>query len=68
MRDYTALALLFLVVFGPAAWLVSTQPRSAILYSTCLFAQFVLASQAAATYGVRFVTTVLAEKAAGAGN
>jgi hypothetical protein len=65
MRDYTALALLFLIVFGISAWLFFSTSQSALFYSIFLVAQLLLARQAASTYGVRFVTTVLAEKAAG---
>jgi hypothetical protein len=64
MRDYTAFALLFLIGFGMSAWLFFPTPQSAQIYSISLVAQLLLARQAAATYGVRFVTTVLAEKAA----
>jgi hypothetical protein len=65
IRDYTALALLFLIVFGTSSWLFFPTSQGALFYSICLVAQLLLARQAAATYGVLFVTTVLAEKAAG---
>jgi hypothetical protein len=63
MRDYTGLAVLFVVVFGATALIVVPSWRVALAYCLLLVAQFVLTRQAAATYGARFVTTVLAQKA-----
>jgi hypothetical protein len=63
MRDYTGLAALFVVVFGAAA-LVEVPSRVSLIYCLFLVAQFVVVRRAASTYGVRFVKTVLAEKAA----
>jgi hypothetical protein len=64
MRDYTGLAALFVVVFGATALIVVPSWRVALAYCLLLAAQFMLTRQAAATYGARFVTTVLAQKAA----
>jgi hypothetical protein len=63
-RDYTALAAMFVVVFGAAALIVVPSWRVSLTYCLILVLQFFLVRQAAATYGVRFVRTVLAEKAA----
>lgn len=59
-RDYAAFAALFLIGFGPAALFMVQSWRVAILYCAGLLAQFVFVRRAAATYGIRFVTTVLA--------
>ncbi len=64
MRDYAGLAALFVVVFGAMAVIEVPSWRVCLTYCFFLVAQFVLVRQAASTYGARFVTTVLAEKAA----
>jgi hypothetical protein len=64
MRDYVGLAVLFVVVFGSMALIEVSSWRVSLTYCLFLVAQFVLVRQAASTYGIRFVTTVLAEKAA----
>jgi hypothetical protein len=64
MRDYAGLAALFTVVFGAVALIEVPSWRVSLTYCLFLVAQFALVRQAAATYGARFVTTVLAEKAA----
>jgi len=64
MRDYAGLAALFVVVFGAVALIEVPSWRVSLTYCLFLAAQLVLVRQAASTYGVRFVTTVLAEKAA----
>lgn len=62
-RDYTALAALFIAVFGAtAAFTVSTGKPLAI-YACFLFLQFAIVRHTAATYGKRFVTTVMACRA-----
>lgn len=63
-RDYAAFAFLFFVGFGPAALFMVQSWHVALLYCAGLLAQFLIVRHAAATYGVRFVTTVLARKAA----
>ncbi len=63
-RDYTAFAFLFLLGFGTASFFLVSQTKVALIYCACLLLQFVIVRQAAGTYGVRFVTTVLARKAA----
>jgi hypothetical protein len=64
MRDYTGLAALFVVVFGATALIVVPSWRVSLAYCLLLVVQFALTRQSAATYGARFVTTVLAQKAA----
>lgn len=66
-RDYAAFAFLFLVGFGTASFFLITDKLVAVVYCAGLLAQFILVRQAAATYGIRFVTTVLARKAANHG-
>ena len=60
-RDYTFLSLLFLVVLTPIAlWRVPILSTVG-LYTLLLIGQFLLARNAAAERGRRFVTNVLAE-------
>ena len=63
MRDYTAMSFLILVVAGPLAIALVPSLSTTAGYLVVLLAQYLLACQAAAHYGVRFVTTVLALKA-----
>jgi len=60
LRDCTGLAVLFLFFFGGAGLYLIPAPKVALVYLGILLAQYVLVRQAAATYGVRLVTTVLA--------
>lgn len=64
MRDYAVFAALAVVGFGIAAFVVLESKQVAAIYTGLLIMQFVLVRQSASTYGERFVTTVLAEKAA----
>ena len=63
-RDYAAFAFLFLIGFGPASLWVTNFSHLALGYCAFLLVQFLVVRHVAATYGVRFVTTVLARKAA----
>ena len=63
-RDYTCLALMILIVLGTAALLQTPSLTTGTLYIALLFAQFILDMCAARNHGRRFVTTVLAIKAA----
>jgi len=63
LRDYTGLAVLFLVFLGAAGLYAIPSRKVAVLYLLGLLLQYVLARQAAATYGARLVTTVLARVA-----
>ena len=62
LRDYTALAALFLIGFGLAAWLIVDSLQARLLYTLALLAQFVIVRHATATVGARFVSTVVAHK------
>jgi hypothetical protein len=62
LRDYAGLAALFLVGFGAVALLTVQPARVLVVYCLLLAAQFIVVRHAAATYGIRFVTTVLALK------
>jgi hypothetical protein len=63
LRDCAGLAALFLIGFGAVALFTVHPPKVLAIYCALLIAQFVLARHSAATYGIRFVTTVLALKA-----
>jgi hypothetical protein len=64
LRDYTGLAGLFLIGLGVAALFVITTWKVLAAYVGILILQFFVARHAATTYGIRFVCTVLAQKAA----
>lgn len=64
-RDYTAIAFLTFIVAGSLGLWLLPSAITAAAYVGLLLVQYLLARQAAANYGVRFVTTVLALKAAG---
>jgi hypothetical protein len=59
-RDYTALAVLFLVFYGGAGYYSIPSPKIATIYAVLLLIQCVVVRQAAFHYGIRFVTSVLA--------
>ena len=61
-RDYTSFSLIFLLVLGPAALVLAQTSRVALAYCFALLLQFMVVRHAAATYGARFVCTVLAVK------
>jgi hypothetical protein len=63
LRDYAGLAALFLIAFGAVALFTVHPPRVMAIYCALLLAQVVVVRHSAATYGIRFVTTVLALKA-----
>jgi hypothetical protein len=64
MRDYTSFSVLFLAGLGIAT-LILVQPwRLALTYCLVLLLQFIIVRHVAATYGARFVCTVLAVKSA----
>lgn len=62
LRDYVGLSALFLIGFGGVALFTAEPVRVSIVYSLLLAAQFMVVRHAAATYGIRLVTTVLAIK------
>jgi hypothetical protein len=63
LRDYTGLAALFLIGFGLAALFVVATWKVFAFYLGFLVLQLIVVRHAAATYGIRFVCTVLAQKA-----
>ena len=64
-RDYGCLSLLIGLVLGSLAFFSASSRAVAIAYGVVLLVQFLLVSRAARQHGERFVTTVLALKAAG---
>ena len=62
MRDYAGLCAVFVVLYGAAGIFAIPSLRVGMIYLAVLAAQLVLVRQAAANYGSRFVTTVLARK------
>jgi hypothetical protein len=63
-RDYACIALMLAVVLGFIGFFQIPSKSIATLYFFALVLQFLVASQAARNHGRRFVTTVLAIKAA----
>jgi len=63
MRDYAGLSALFLLFYGAVGLYAIASTKIAAIYLLLLVVQFVVVRQAASNYGVRMVTTVLAEKA-----
>jgi hypothetical protein len=64
LRDYTALSVLFLICYGAVGLYAISSLKIFGLYIVLLNFQYIVARQAASNYGVRFVTTVLAQKLA----
>ncbi|MDA9500519.1 hypothetical protein [Bradyrhizobium sp. CCBAU 11357] len=64
MRDYACFVALATIGFGLAAFVELTSVQVASWYVGAMIGQFLVVRQAAANYGSRFVTTVMAEKAA----
>lgn len=63
-RDYAGFATLFVFALGTAAGLTVRPIPVLLVYLGCLLLQFLVVRHTAATYGERFVCTVLARKAA----
>lgn len=64
LRDYAGLSLLFVFIFGLAAFILIEDRVVAIEYVGALFLQYLIVRTAAANAGVRLVTNVLALKTA----
>jgi hypothetical protein len=60
LRDYTGLSAVFTVFYGAAGLYAIPSTRTALIYLAVLVAQYAVVRQAAANYGIRMVTTVLA--------
>lgn len=67
LRDYTGLAALFVIICGAVGVYAIESWKTAVFYLAMLIIQYVIVRQAASNYGIRMVTTVLAEKGAGNG-
>lgn len=67
LRDYTGLCALFVVFYGAAGLYAIPSAKIGLLYLALLILQYAVVRQAASNYGIRFVTTVLAQKAAAPG-
>lgn len=63
-RDYTCLALMIFILLSVCAFIWIPSIKTALIYSTLLIIQLILAMRAARHNGFRFVTNVLAIKAA----
>jgi hypothetical protein len=61
-RDYASFSALFLVGLSVAALVLVHSWKVALIYCFALLLQFIVVRHVAATYGVRFVCTVLAVK------
>lgn len=59
-RDLAALSMIFLATLAPSAAMLSAETAPVAYYVGALVVAYLLTSQAARTYGRRFVTTVLA--------
>jgi hypothetical protein len=64
LRDYTGLCTLFIVFYGAVGLYTIRSLTTWLLYLVLLVLQYIVVRQAASNYGIRFVTTVLALKAA----
>jgi len=63
-RDYAGIAFMLLIVFGGIGVFAMQSYKTELLYAGALLLQFIVNAVAARNYGVRFVNTVLALKAA----
>jgi uncharacterized membrane protein YoaK (UPF0700 family) len=64
LRDYAGLCAVFIVFFGAAGLYAIPSMTVGLFYLLVLIAQYAVVRHAAANYGVRMVTTVLARRAA----
>lgn len=64
LRDYTGLCAVFIVFFGAAGLYAVPSTKVGLFYLLVMIAQYAVVRHAAANYGVRMVTTVLARRAA----
>jgi hypothetical protein len=63
LRDYTALSTLLILIYGTLALYVIRSKEVAAMYLVFLVLQYAVVRHAASNYGIRFVTTVLAQGA-----
>jgi len=64
LRDYTGLSALFIVFYGAAGLYAIPSTKISAIYLLLLILQYCVVRQAASHYGIRLVTTVLAQKTA----
>jgi hypothetical protein len=64
LRDYTGLCALFIVFYGAVGLYSIRSLTIGLLYVAILVLQYIVVRQAASNYGIRMVTSVLAQKAA----
>jgi hypothetical protein len=64
LRDYTGLCSLFVIFYGGVGLYAIPSAKVGCLYLAILILQFVIVRHAACNYGISFVKTVLAQKAA----
>lgn len=62
LRDYCGLSVLFILFFGSVGFYAINSIKTSVIYLLLLIIQYFVVRQAAANYGVRLVTTVLAQK------
>lgn len=62
LRDYTAMSVLFVLVFGPWAFIAMTNKHVATGYVAILLGQYLIVRMAAVNAGIRMVTNVIALK------
>ena len=60
LRDYTRIAILFLLIYGASAFTFIASGRVILIYIALLAIQFGVVRQAASNSGIRLVTNVLA--------
>jgi hypothetical protein len=68
LRDYTGMSALFFVFYGSVGLYAIPSARIGFLYLIVLAVQFLVVRHSASNYGVSFVKTVLAQKAASSGS
>lgn len=68
LRDYTGMAALFLVFYGAAGLYAIPSTRVGCFYLVVLALQLLIVRHSASNYGLSFVKTVLAQKAASPGS
>ena len=64
LRDYTALSVFFLIIFGPWSLIKLDSKIAALGYIGLLVVQYLIVRLAASNAGIRMVTSVLALKTA----
>jgi hypothetical protein len=64
LRDYTGMCVVFIALYGAVGLYAIPSVKIGLIYLLLLVAQYLLVRQAAANYGIRLVTTVLARRAA----